>query len=35
MPKPTRNLNGQTMTQLTSEHDYLAAMMTFMSNEVG
>jgi hypothetical protein len=35
MPKTTRDLNRQTMTQLARQHDNLSAMMTFMRNEVG
>src|SRR6266851_5019203 len=35
LPKTTRNLNGQTIAQLASEHDNLPAMVTFMRNEIG
>jgi hypothetical protein len=35
LPKTTRNLNRQTMAQLTREHDDLPAMMTFMRDEIG
>jgi hypothetical protein len=35
VPKATRNFNGQSMAQLTGEHDYLAAMVTFMRDEIG
>ena len=35
MPKASRNLSGQTMAQLTREHDNLTAMMTFMGDEIG
>ena len=35
LPKTTRNLNGQTIAQLASEHDNLPAMVTFMCDEIG
>src|SRR5260370_19856003 len=35
LPKTTRNLNGQTIAQLSREHDNLPAMMTFMRHEIG
>ena len=35
LPKTTRNLNGQTMPELASEHDNLTAVMTFMRDEIG
>ena len=35
LPKTTGNLNRQTIAQLTSEHDNLPAMMTFMRDEIG
>src|SRR6266404_5477414 len=34
LPKTTRNLNGQTIAQLASEHDNLPAMMAFMRDEI-
>lgn len=34
MPKTTRNLNGQTMTQLAGKHDNLPAVMAFMRDEI-
>ena len=34
MPKTTRNLNGQTIAQLSGQHDNLTAMMTFMGDEI-
>ena len=35
LPEPTRNLSGQTISQLAGEHDNLPTMMTFMSDEIG
>lgn len=35
LPKTTRNLSGQTIAQLSGEHDNLPAVMTFMSDEIG
>jgi hypothetical protein len=34
MPKPTRNLDRQTMAQLSGQHHNLTAMMTFMRHEI-
>jgi hypothetical protein len=34
MPNTTRNLNGQTKTQLAGEHHNLSAMVSFMRHEI-